>query len=312
MFFIWTCTGQNVYEITCTAFAKGRELNNVNYQLTMNDKIVAESKSRGGYFSFILMPDDGHVVLEVSKKDYVPKIIHLRTSNYPFTNEFEIQDIDLEFEWAENSTATQQVGEMIWSDVIDAFSVIKVDSVLMKVKAGYEMSENKLGQIYSRSVEDGAELLSIGMPVQAKKHFEIALLSKPGDEHALKMLKDLDKMILETMASDKKIFESQPGIVDANMIDKINRGEITEVENIKIDKNVIYRVQLGAFSKNYDPAKFKEVAEFKEIPYDDFTRCFSGEFFDINLAIIRKKEMVAKGFNDAWIVKMMGNERIGF
>ncbi len=91
-------TSQNVYEITCTGFAKNRSLNNLTYKLTMNDKVVAEENSKGGFFSFIILPDDGHVVLEISKKDFVPKIVHVRTVNYPFNNEYEIQ-------WIHNQAA---------------------------------------------------------------------------------------------------------------------------------------------------------------------------------------------------------------
>ena len=75
---------------------------------------------------------------------------------------------------------------------------------------------------------------------------------------------------------------------------------------------IIYSVQLGAFSKAVSASKFVGVPDFKMIQYEDFTRCFSGDFIDINLAIIRKNEMVQKGYKDAWIVQMKGNKRLGF
>ena len=311
-FLTWEVQAQNVYEITCVAFSKGRELTNVNYKLTMNNKVVVDEKSKAGYYSFIILPDDGHIVLEVTKQDFVPKIIHLRTDKYPFENEFEIQNIDLDFEWTENSKDSVQIGELIWSDLSGAFNVIKVDSALMKVKSEYERSEKKLGRIYSRSVEDGDELLAVGQPAAARRHFEVALLAKPGDTYASRKIADILKIETETIATEKKTFESEASGVDKDLMDKINRGEVNEVSDAVIDKNVIYRVQLGAFSKNFDPAKFSQVPEFTQIPYEDFTRCFSGEFLDVNKAIVRRKEMVSKGFKDAWIVKMRGHERIGF
>lgn len=300
-------SAQNVYEISCTGFNKGRSLNNLNFKLSMNGKVVADETSKGGFFSFIILPDDGHLVLEISKKDYVPKTIHIRTNNYPFTNQYEIQEIDFDFEWQTNSKDSIQVGELIWSDVIEAFNVIRVDSALLKVKTDYERSEKKLGRLYSRSIEDGDELLAIGQPSYARKHYEVALLAKPGDNYASKQMAEIDKMKVET-----KVFESDAKEVDAGLMDKINKGEINEVSNPTIDENVLYSIQLGAFSKQVNKAKFSEVPDFKMIPYEDFTRCFSGEFHDINKAIARKKEMIAKGYKDAWIVKMRGNNRIGF
>jgi len=304
---------QNVYEITCVGYSKGRSLNNLNYKLTMNGKLVAQENSKGGYFSFIILPDDGHVELEISKKEFVPKIVHIRTINYPFSNEYEIQEIDFDFERLINSKDSFQVGELVWSDLADAFNVIKVDSAIFRVKAEYERSEKKLGRLYSRSVESGDELLSIGQPAFARKHYEIALLAKPGDNYASKKMAAIDKMKVEEKAArETKIFESDSKVIDAGLMDKINRGEIDLVPGAAIDKNIIFSVQLGAFSKEINKEKFSNVPDFKTIPYEDFTRCFSGEFLDINEAIKRKKEMIEIGYVDAWIVKMRGHERIGF
>ena len=304
---------QNVYEISCTGFNKGRSLNNLDFKLSMNGKIVAEETSKGGFFSFIILPDDGHVILEISKKDFVPKEIHIRTTNYPFTNEYEIQEIDFDFEWQANSKDSIQVGELIWSDLIQAFNVIRVDSALLKVKTDYERSEKKLGRLYSRSIEAGDELLAIGQPAFARKHFEVALLAKPGDNYASKKMAEIDKMKIEEKEErEVKVFESDANAVNANLMDKINKGEVDEVPEAVIDKNIIYSVQLGAFAKNVNKNKFAQVPDFKTIAYEDFTRCFSGEFLDINKAIVRRKEMIAKGYADAFIVKMKGNERIGF
>lgn len=306
-------TSQNVYEITCTGFSKNRSLNNLNFKLTMNNKVVAEENSKGGFFSFIILPDDGHVVLEISKKDYVPKIVHVRTSNYPFNNEYEIQEIDFDFEWLENSKDSVQVGELTWSDLTDAFNVIKVDSALHKVKSEYERSEKKLGRLYTRSIESGDELLAIAQPAYARKHYEVALLAKPGDNYASKKMAEIDRMKIEAKETrEVKVFESDSKAVDAGLMDKINRGEINEIPGAAIDKSVIYSVQLGAFAKEINKEKFSDVPDFKTIPYDDFTRCFSGEFLDINEAIKRKNEMIWKGYKDAWIVKMRGHENIGF
>ena len=308
-----TLATQNVYEISCTGFNKGRSINNLDFKLTMNGKVVAEESSKGGFFSFIILPDDGHIVLEISKKDLVPKVVHIRTNNFPFTNEYEIQEIDFDFEWLENSKDSIQIGELIWSDLIDAFNVVKVDSALLKVKSDFERSEKKMGRIYSRSIESGDELLVIGQPSYARKHFEVALLAKPGDNYASKKMAEIDKMkIAAKEERDVKVFESDAKAVDVSLMDKINKGEIDDVPGAVIDKSIIYSVQLGAFAKDVNKNKFSEVPDFKMIPYEDFTRCFSGEFLDINKAIVRRKEMIEKGYTDAFIVKMKGHERIGF
>ena len=96
------------------------------------------------------------------------------------------------------------------------------------------------------------------------------------------------------------------------MLDKINRGEVSSVDPSHVTEGVIFSVQLGAFASGVNKSKFPEVPDLMIIPYDDFTRAFSGEFIDANKAIARRKEMRAGKYKDAFIVKMKGNKRIGF
>lgn len=299
---------QNVYEIYINGYAEGRTLKGIQYTLIQNDNVVVEQNSKNGAFQFIIMENDGYYSLKATKEEYVPKVIHFNSIEYPFTEEYEIQEIDVEFHLKEVSGEEIEIGELKWSNLSESFNVVKVDSTFEVAKKQYASSEQSLGEIYIKAIETGDELLNMGEPRPAKRNYEIALLAKPKDMYAQNKITEIEIMLTEEKEIEKevRVFSSE------EVLDKINKGEIQDLPADKLDPNAIYSVQLGAFSQKIDLNKFADVPDFKTIEYDDYTRCFSGEFTDPNVAIQRKNDMVSKGYKDAWIVIMKGNQRIGF
>lgn len=294
---------QNVYEISISSFAKGRSVEKVKFNLSRDGNKLVEQESHNGGFQFVIMEGDGTYRLEANKEGYIPKIIHFNSAEYPYINEYEIQEIDIEFHQSKSPGDEAEVGELKWSSLGNQFNVVKVDSSMIYVQNNYAKSEKSLAMIYAQSIEKGDELLTLQQPEYAINHYYIALLAKPNDDYAKKKINEIKQMMLTSKEKEKT--------ADKDLLDKINRGEITQAD-VSTEEGVIYSVQLGAFSGEVKESKFSNVPDFKKIPYDDFTRVFSGEFTDLNEAISRKEQVKKLGYKDAWIVLMKDNQRIGF
>jgi hypothetical protein len=73
---------------------------------------------------------------------------------------------------------------------------------------------------------------------------------------------------------------------------------------------VLFRVQIGAFSKKLSGNIFKDVPDLLVIPGDDgITRYYSGAFTDIYKASERKIKMLDIGFEGAFVVAYKGGKR---
>lgn len=296
--------GQNVYEIFIASFAESRSVTKVEFELYKGNEKLIEQVSNDGSFQFIIPEGDGRYKLKAKKESFIPKIIHFNSMEYPFMNEYEIQEIDIEFHPSISPEDEMEIGELKWSSLGHVFNVIRVDSANEYVKINYAMSEKSLGQIYAASIENADEYFSLGLYENSMRHYEVALIAKPNDDYSKKKIMEIKNLQL----TEKKATVN----IDKETIDKINRGEISEIPASKETEGLIFSVQLGAFSKKVDASLFPKVPDFKMIAYDDYTRVFSGEFSDINEALKRKNDMIKAGHKDAWIVIMKGNQRIGF
>lgn len=296
--------GQNVYEIFIASFADGRSVTKVEFELYKDNEKLIEQVSNEGSFQFIIPEGDGRYKLKAKKEHYIPKIIHFNSMEYPFINEYEIQEIDIEFHPAVSPEDEMEVGELKWSSLGHVFNVVKVDSSMEYVKTNYALSEKSLGQIYTVSIENADEYFTLGLYENSMRHYEVALIAKANDEYSKKKIMEIKHLQLAEKKSEVAI--------NKETIDKINRGEISEFSASGTSAGLIFSVQLGAFSKKVDASQFPKVPDFKAIAYDDYTRVFSGEFSVIDDAVKRKNEMIKAGHKDAWIVIMKGNQRIGF
>ena len=186
--------GQNVYEISIASFAGNRQMSKVKYELFNNNEKVIEQESRDGSFQFIMKEGDGYFRLKATSEGYIPKIIHFPSDNYPFINEYEIQEIDIEFHEEKKPGDESEMGEMKWSSLNHIFNVVHVDSTLEYSRRQYATTEKNMGVIYSRAIDNGDELLEMNQPEYARMHFEIALIAKENDPYALSKLEEIRKM----------------------------------------------------------------------------------------------------------------------
>ena len=294
-------SAQNVYEILISSYANARELKDVTFEVFQGEDKIIEQVSKNGMFQFVLLDGNGEYKLSASKEGYFTKVIHFRSDNYPFANEYEIQEINIEFHKSSGSVDEEEVAELKWNSLNRSFNLAKYDENSEAMVEEASSEEVRIMNVYNMCIKKGEEALDNKDLEHAKSYFELAIFAKPYDEYASRKLSEIN----ETGSS-------KSAAIDKEVMEKINRGEISQVPNAGIHKGVIYSVQLGAYKKKITEADFPGIPDFKAIQYTDYTRIFSGEFNDINLAIQRRKEMISKGFKDAWIVQMKGNERIGF
>ena len=74
---------------------------------------------------------------------------------------------------------------------------------------------------------------------------------------------------------------------------------------------VIYRVQIGAFSKKVRSKLFSDVPQLVAVPFSDgMTRYFSGAFEDYKKAAERKVDMILEGFEGAFVVAFKDGKRV--
>lgn len=307
MFIALRSGGQNIYEISITSFADRKYLRDVTFELYQEQNKLVEQVSANGLFQFVIVEGDQPYRLKASKEDYVPKIIHFDSRAYPYLNEYEIQEIDIEFRPKTSEMAEPEVGELKWSSIGHVFNVVKVDSSMVYVKENYAKSERALGQIYATSIERADEFTSIGKEEYALPLFEIALMSKPNDSYSKRRILEIKRNQLEPSRKEKDAVAETKEILD-----RINRGETGDIpENLTIE-DAIFSVQIGAFSGKVDRKAFDNVPDVNIIEYEDYTRVFSGSYYNIEQALDHKNDLIKLGYKDGWIVQMKDNKRIGF
>ncbi len=98
---------------------------------------------------------------------------------------------------------------------------------------------------------------------------------------------------------------------NGNNIKNIPDKDLPDVTNHTSDpEGVVFRVQIGAFTKPLSPSIFKAVPDLLAIKGDDgITRYYSGAFTDIYQASERKIKMLDLGFDGAFVVAYQGGSR---
>lgn len=282
-------SAQNVYEVFCAAFdQQDKPLKGVQYELFLNAASVTSMSSKSGNFNFLMQSDDGLYVLRATAEGYATKELHFKTSSYPFSNEFEIQDIDLGFRPA-NDQDEVELGQLVWVEEHEYFVVEKMEKVNdADGQTLAEKSDARISKVFETAVAMGKEADADGQFEQAQNFYQLALLASPGDAEVTRLMK---------AAKD-----SIDARADSNMAS--NDAPVEEV--------IVFAVQIGAFSEDVASTHFENVPEFRKVRYEDYFRCFSGSFNDRDKAESRRMELVKMGYDDSWIVEMKDNQRIGF
>ena len=176
-------------------------------------------------------------------------MIHFHPEIYPFENPYEIQEIDLEFVADKGKNNEIQTGILKWSEIGDVFGVVKYQPE----ESGNKESD-QLAAIYEQSKINGDRCMKSEEWDQAKGHYEIALMAIPEDLYITEQLAKINEKEAEVSTKEEGI--------SAEVLDKINKGENVEISEPEGTSDIVYSVQLGAFAKTIDDAKFKRRSGF--------------------------------------------------
>jgi len=315
----------NRLDILLEAYEKDKPSKNVTYRLLRGEKEVAKTTSKKGEFNFIIRKDDPILQLYVSKPGYLTKRIFFDPKEYPFEVEFETQEIAIHCVPATpDLKGFTYTGNLEYDPIGKVYQVNRIDSLTADLRQRIQKGEAQVQAIYEKAVYNGDGLMKIEEYEYAKGYYEMALIAKPDDGYAKERLTYSDSMAIVERNKPKPVPTTL--IVDAGKPEAANSGEnntdeptasasntnIESVATTPSTTDAYYSVQLGAFVDWYDQSVFEDVPELMVVQGSDYKRCITGQFEQREEAIARAKVMKERGFKDAFVVQMKGNQRIGF
>ena len=322
----------NILEIFIESFEREDRIKNVKFELYKNGQELTETTSKKGRFSFVINQLEGEYKLRAEKDGYLTKEILFNTKDFPFDKEYEYQDVYLEFiPLQKNDTDYVYTGRMSYEPESRAYKVDKIDSSQLELEKKYKDAMKRLDQIYSDAVENGDGLPELEEYGYAKDFYKLALTAKPEDDYASLAYDRMDslekEMELIAQAQRKKAFseageeefkkddfivvDTVPEDDEVHQEDEVDEEPVEE-EKPQRPKGEYYSVQLGAFIDWYDEAVYQDVPDKIVADGSDYKRILSGRFNNRDKARKRMEEMRAAGFEDAFLVTMQGDERVGF
>jgi hypothetical protein len=310
---------QKQLDILVEAFEGNKPAKDVTFQLVRGQKEVVKETSKRGYFNFIVEEKDPTFQLVISKSGYLTKRIYFDPKEFPFEADYETQEIGIEcVPISTNMKGVEYVGKMSFDNVGKSYSIAKVDSSTIKLKRQLQQKEEQIEAIYTKAIYNGEGLIKIEEYEYAKGYFEMALVAKPTDTYAKQQFEFADSMaIIEAIKPPPLIvqIEGSTQRVKTTTSEKVTETIVEPKKESQIITQVegsYYSVQLGAFVDWYNEEVFAEVPELLVVQGSDYKRCISGQFETRDEALSRAQEMKQKGFKDAFVVHMKGNQRIGF
>jgi len=161
-------------------------------------------------------------------------------------------------------------------------------------------------------------LIETGFISNAKD--EKFLLSEKGQDQialaifkALKEYKNVSENKAPVAENDDLLIVSRPVSEDKKPDSGNNQSEPVIAKPQKADPNTVsFRVQFALYpdEKPVDSKLFKGIDDVKMYFHSGSYKYTSGDFKTIDEALLWRKEMVAKGYKDAFVVAFKGNSRI--
>ncbi len=153
------------------------------------------------------------------------------------------------------------------------------------------------------------------------------------DDELKKEISDADKKIASNLSNNKEDINSN-GNESLKNTSNINNGQNKENTNINLNgtnstntnnnssnnateknytttKQVIYRVQLGAYKNKLSPNMFKQAGKILELKTEDgYYKYSSGSYRTMTDAAAHKAELVYEGYGDAFIAAYQNGKRV--
>lgn len=227
---------------------------------------------------------------------------------------------------------------------VDSLGITLSDSLLSLLFAAYNANGNDTtGSPESKRVEhlpDGSGSIS-GSGISVPKNFMVQVGAFSGGippELANQLLSIPDvrsweenNLTIITVGNYEKLPDAvkrqlellKQGIPAADVVTKGKEGRI---EKVKIDDSdqpvassgindaegeIVYRVQVGAFTRKISKNTFESVPEMLVVPFEDgLTRYYSGIFNSYEDAAKRKVDLTTEGFDGAFVVAFKNGKRL--
>ena len=204
---------------------------------------------------------------------------------------------------------------LMYMDTIGTYSKIERESYTLDIVAARTKRV--------RNVNEKTYAIKIG---EFEKNIPSDMVDQILSQEGVNTYQDGDKIIVtvgnydnlpdamrESLKLQSKGIES--GLVSTNREGKVRNldGSVIKYSesNWPGTKDVLYRVQLGAFSTNANEKVFDELPKVIAVAANDgLTRYYSGEYYDFNKAAEHKLDMIELGFTDAYIVALRGGSKI--
>jgi cell division protein FtsN len=137
-----------------------------------------------------------------------------------------------------------------------------------------------------------------------------------GFPNAKVMLRNQDGSLSEAtadvLAGFKGAETKETPVVKEEKITPPHKGEEKDKGSLPVpEQGIVYRVQLGAYSKKLSPSVFKNAGQVVILRTDDgLYHYISGGFSSAQDALKEKEELVKKGYSNAFVVAYKDNKRV--
>lgn len=330
---------QKAIKAKCTAVLYEVRLRDVNYKLLKDDIVQESTFSGSGKYQFEIASKEHEYRVVLEKPGYVTKEIIFDSKEYPFEKRYDKLSLDLELMPLKEDGPARLVYTLGFLALQDDYEVTAIDTVYTdtekllaerkaekKRDADYkivvEEEENNLLQaVFDTAVAKADKMWKQEQFGVAKEFYQMANTAIEGDEHVLARLAQADSAMLaaaqqqiemQEMAALKVASEAASAIDEQPQNAPITEEEVVVETTTEYPDEVWYSVQIGAFFEKMNRAVYKDVPDYMLIQGEVYKRCFSGVFNARKEAFERRKQMIAMGFKDAFVVTMQGKERIGF
>jgi len=313
-------TGKEL-DIIIKTYEAGKTAKDVTFTRYKNSKVEAEVVSKKGDYGFIIRDGESSSELVISKEGYLTKRIVYKTEDFPFEADYEFQEIDVEMiPVASEIKNIEYVRIMSYDRMAKTYSFDRLDTTSLVLKRTIKERDRTIDDVYQKAITNGDDLVEANQYKYAVGFYEVALVAKKDDSYAMERMTYADSMakvyvpptlIVEEVDSTNANGGSE--LASAQGFEE-SRSRETEPTSTNSTPQIgsYYSVQLGAFIDWYDKNVFADVPELNVVKSSDYKRCISGRFDSRDAAEARKNEMKDSGFDDAFIVQMKDNERIGF
>jgi len=179
------------------------------------------------------------------------------------------------------------------------FKIIERGDSVLYVIGGYD--NNEIASIIKNLEKDSLNVQGI-VEVETNSDGEIESISD---------INEIDTTSIVSNENDVNVLDNEidtTSTANAESNETINENDVSE---LMPNKDILYRVQVGAFSKKISLDVFKELPDLVYVKGDDnLYRYFTGVYKDKSEAALHKVKMVTNGYQGSFIVAFQDGERI--